>query len=60
MHKLDFAWSICYIQLRQKEKIREFQQERRKPPEAQSLGVLYSVFYGWIKPEAGYRLFVDV
>src|SRR5699024_5080831 len=58
MHKLDFAWSICYIQYRQKD-IRVLTGTARNPGGPISGGSLFH-FCGWIKPEVSYRLFIAV
>ena len=33
---------------------------QQKPPEPQSLGVFYSILGGWLKPKAGYQLFISI
>lgn len=33
---------------------------QRKAPEVATLGLFYSVLGGWLKPKAGYQLFLSV
>ena len=33
---------------------------QQKTPEPQSLGFFYSVLGGWLKPKAGYQLFISI